>query len=255
MIEQLVALGLSRAEAAFYVAVLTLGTPSVAQASKEAKITRTNGYEISGRLIQRGLLSHIPSRSNTSARGRPGAFIRANSPETLRSQWEVEGKVLDDVLPQLHAIAHKKSMVPRVRFFEGALGIKAALFETLDWGNELYGIFSMQDLLEIPGRDEMGEYIAGRRDNGVWLNVIRSRERDEPSGWPSDPDDFRLMRYAPSGEVFTMTTIIADSAVCVISSRNENFAMMIESEEYATTQRSLWDVLWQASSEEKDSVK
>lgn len=251
MHEQLVALGLSHAEAAFYIAAITLGTPSIAQVSKEADITRTNGYEIADRLIQRGLLSRVPSRPGGGRRGRPGGLIRANSPEMLRSEWENEGKILDDVLPRLHAIAHKKTLVPRVRFFEGPSGIKAALFETLGWSGELYGILSMRDLLDVPGRNQMDEYIRGRREGGIWLNVVRSRERDEPDGWPSDEGDLRRTRYAPEGEVFTMTTIIGDTDVCVISSRNENFAMMIESAEYAATQRSLWTILWHASINEK----
>jgi predicted transcriptional regulator len=248
MIEQLGALGLSHAEATFYIAALTLGTPSIAQVSKEAGITRTSGYEVADRLIQRGLLSRVPSKPGGGKRGRPGSLVRASNPEMLRSDWEHQGKVVEDVVPRLHAIAHKKPLVPRVRFFEGASGIKAALFETLTWHGELYGILSMRDLLEVPGRDQMSEYIQGRRDGGIWLNVVRSRERDEPDGWLSSDDDLRRTRYAPEGDVFTMTTIIGSTNVCVISSRNENFAMMIESSEYASTQLSLWNVLWQASS-------
>lgn len=250
MIEQLMSLGLARSEAAFYIAVLSLGAPTVARASKEAGVTRTNGYEITERLIAKGLLSSAPvPQSGQAKRGRPGSTLRANNPETLRSQWQLEGLILDDLIPQLHAVAHKETLTPKVRHFEGAAGIRSALFETLEWEGELRGIFSMQDLFEVPGTREMAEYVEGRRQRNLWLNVVRSRERDYEHVWPSDSRDRRRTRYAPQGKVFTMTTIIGSSSVCVISSRNENFGMIIDSAEYAATQSTMWEYLWQASEE------
>lgn len=251
MIEQLITLGLTRAEAAFYVAVLQLGSPSIAQASREAGITRTNGYEIAERLTAKGLLSAVPaSQSHANGRGRPGSAIRANSPDVLRARWELEGKLIDDLVPQLNAIAHKQTLTPRVRLFEGRAGIRTAMFETLGWEGELHGIFSMKDLFDVPGAREMEDYVQGRRDHGRWLNVVRSRERDFEHVWPSDPHDLRRTRFAPPGQVFTMTTIIGAATVCVISSRNENFAMIIDSAEYAATQQAMWQLLWSAGSED-----
>ena len=44
-----------------------------------------------------------------------------------------------------------------------------------------------------------------------------------------------------------MTTIIGADTVAVISSRREQFAMMLDSSEYARTQTNLFEVLWQVS--------
>ena len=45
-----------------------------------------------------------------------------------------------------------------------------------------------------------------------------------------------------------MTMIIGQDEVAVMSSRRENFAMMIESAEYAQMQAHLFEVLWSVSS-------
>ncbi|WP_228118053.1 hypothetical protein [Rhodococcus erythropolis] len=45
-----------------------------------------------------------------------------------------------------------------------------------------------------------------------------------------------------------MTTIIGASAVAVMSSKQENFAMTIESAEYAEQQQNLFEALWEVSS-------
>ncbi|WP_133206717.1 MULTISPECIES: hypothetical protein [Arthrobacter] len=60
-------------------------------------------------------------------------------------------------------------------------------------------------------------------------------------------DEFREARYAPPGQVFTMTTIIGAESVAVISSHKEQFAMMIDSREDAAIQSNLFDILWNVS--------
>jgi hypothetical protein len=44
-----------------------------------------------------------------------------------------------------------------------------------------------------------------------------------------------------------MTSYIYDNKVSIISSRRENFAMTIESEEFALMQRNLFEVFWASS--------
>jgi hypothetical protein len=88
----------------------------------------------------------------------------------------------------------------------------------------------------------MREYIAGRRERQLWLNVIRSPEKDYPHGWPSSEVDLRRTWYAPTSYVFTMTMIIGPDAVAMLSSTRENFALVIESAEYAEMQRNLFEV-------------
>src|SRR5699024_11169126 len=73
---------------------------------------------------------------------------------------------------------------PYVRYLEGSDGIEHALFETLDWPSPIHGILSMQDLEMVPGAESMRRYIDGRRDNGLWLKVIRSHAKEGGVGWP-----------------------------------------------------------------------
>ena len=54
---ELVEAGLEPKEARFYLAALTMNSPTVAQAAEAAQVSRTNGYDIAKRLAHRGLLS------------------------------------------------------------------------------------------------------------------------------------------------------------------------------------------------------
>ncbi|MQA03676.1 MAG: transcriptional regulator [Streptosporangiales bacterium] len=241
MWEQLVQLGIEPKDARFYLAVLERGKPTVAEAAEHAGVSRTNAYDIAKRLAHRGLLSFAETRSS----GRH--VLLATDPQRLVDEWREHGRMLDAVVPQLQAIHDKAGVRPRVRYFEGADGIRSVLFETLNWPSPLRGILSMVDLLNVPGEAAMNEYIEGRRQRGLWLHVIRSREKESDFGWPTDPSRFRVARYAPAGRVFTMTTIVSGGSVALISSRQESFGLIIDSEEFAALHGNMFDVLWEAS--------
>jgi sugar-specific transcriptional regulator TrmB len=247
MWQQLAELGLDTREARFYVAVLSLGRTTVARAAQEAGVSRTSGYDLARRLLERGLLRTIDFGEDGRREDRSRSELTAADPSGLYEEIERRRALLDDLVPQLRAVQSTARARPKVRYLEGVAGIREALFETLGWPSPIRGIFSMKDLFVVPGEDALTEYVAGRREHGLTLRVVRSAERDVALRWPTSDADLRLARYAPEDYVFTMTTIIGEDRVAVISSREEGFAMMIESHEYAQTQTNLFEVLWKVS--------
>ncbi len=244
MWNQLVDIGLEPKEAKFYLAVLAMDRPTVAQVAERIDINRTNAYDIMKRLVHRGLLS-LTETAPMGGRGR--AELQATDPQQFLDEWHQRKRQLDELVPQLRAMHAKSGAQPRARYLEGTAGIRTALFQTLEWPSPLRGILSMRDLLTVPGTEAMDEYIAGRKSRGLWLHVIRSPKKDFEHGWPTSDTDLRRTRYAPADYVFTMTMVIGEDAVAMISSSAENFALMIESAEYAQMQSNLFEVLWAAS--------
>lgn len=251
---ELVEAGLEPKEAKFYLAVLTMAAPTVAQAAETAGVSRTNGYDLAKRLAHRGLLILTEGADAAGSAGRGRTVLRAVDPQRLLDEWNQRRTTLEGLVPQLRAMHAKGGVAPRSRYLEGSGGIRTALFETLDWPAPLRGVLSMRDLYTVPGADAMREYIAGRRQRGLWLHVVRSAEKDLEQGWPSSDADFRRTRYAPPDYLFTMTMIVGRDAVAMLSSTRENFALVIESAEYAEMHANLFEVLWAASSTELRAV-
>jgi len=247
MREELEHAGLDSKEARLYLAVLALGQPTVAQAAHAAQVSRTNAYDVVRRLAQRGLVTVTEIGPTGEPAGRGRGVLRATDPEQFLTEWRERGNVLRELVPRLKAVMSTQTSRPRVRYLEGQAGITAALWETLTWGVPLKGILSMMDLMQVPGRQTMEEYIAKRRDLGITLQVVRSPEKETENLWPSLERDLREVRLAPPEHVFTMTMLIGSDSVAVISSRRENFAMMIDSSEYADLQSGLFNSLWSAS--------
>jgi len=127
-------------------------------------------------------------------------------------------------------------------------GILKALKGTLECRSEaLLGILSMSELNEAPGSDAMNEIIAERVRRGIPLRVLRSQSRDVDTTWASSVEELRELRYAPASIDLGMTMYIHDDKVTYLSSRRENYGLVIESQELAALNRAMFEGLWTIS--------
>lgn len=239
--DELAQIGISGKRAKFYLAALELGEAPVQAVARKAGISRTTAYDVLERLARDGLIIRVRKRGRY--------HIAAEDPARLLRIMEDRQRMLSSLLPELQSMYQGSTVRPRIRFYEGREGIKTVLYDTLwCWSKQLSGILSMADLLDVPGRAEMDAYVARRIVTGVNLRVVRSRVKEIGDDvWPTRGADLRDLRYAPDGLVFTMTTWIYDNKVSIISSRREDFGMVIESEEFSDLMKNLFTVLWQAS--------
>jgi sugar-specific transcriptional regulator TrmB len=239
--EALAQIGISGKRARFYLAALELGQAPIQKVAEKAGITRTTAYDLLTRLMRDGLVSRVE---------KDGRYhIAAEDPRRLLGVLDDRRQRVEKILPELRSMYARSAVKPRLRFFEGRDGINTVLYDTLSCrSRQLYGILSMADLLEVPGRAEMEKYIALRIAKGVHLRVVRSREKEAGRDiWPTSPADLRELRWAPEGIVFTMTAWTYDEKVSIISSRREHFGMIIESPEFSALMHNLFTVLWNAS--------
>lgn len=236
----LASFGLTGKKAKVYLASLELGISNVQGIAAKAGIRRTTAYDILDDLVKMGLVSQIERDKKQ--------HFRAEDPENLRRLLKEKETVLVTMLPELRSIYNASVVKPAIRFYEETEGIKTVLMDTLEaHSKQLDGILSMRDLFEAPGREYMEQYVARRVEAGVSLRVVRSREKELEDVWPTDPSELREVRYSPVGMVFVMTSFIYDSKVAFISSRKENFGMIIESQDFARTFRNLFEILWISS--------
>jgi sugar-specific transcriptional regulator TrmB len=235
-------IGLTETEVRFYLAALELGQAPIRDVAAKAGIGRTNAYDVFARLAEHRLVSEVPSESGRSL------LIAAETPDRILAMLEVRRKELEHILPELRSLHNHSASKPKVRYYQGLEGIKSVLEETLACRSpELLGLISMRDLYEVPGREWMDDLVHRRIEAGVKLRVVRAYSSDLHEMWPESSSDHRLLRYAPPGFAFSMTSYIYDEKVAIISSRRENFAMTIESGEFAQMQTGLFETLWTVS--------
>jgi len=241
MIEQkLAALGLDEKEIRFYLAALQLGSAPVTEVASRANVARTNGYDILMRFEQRGLVSQITGNGARS--------VVAEDPSVLIRNWDQTRTVLQDLVPELRSLFNAAPHKPEIRFYEGADGIEKVLWGTLECrGKQLLGILSMHELVEVPGIEGMQRFIEERVKRAIGLRALRSRSRETADIWPSSSAEIRELRYTPEGIDLGMTVFVHDETVSYLSSKKENYGLVIESAEFAALQRAMFEGLWMIS--------
>ncbi len=239
---KLASIGISGVLYKLYAAAIELGEAPISAVAARAGVVRTSAYNALQRLEQEGLVT-LETRDGLRC-------VIANDPTTLLERIEAKRQMLNELMPQLRSTYNRALGKPQIRFYEGDQGILTTLWDTLTITDEpkvLRGILSMNELMQTPGMAEMDRFIQDRVGKGIWLKVIRSEQKDVEAIWPSSPAHLRELRYAPPNMVLSMTTFIYDHRVCLISSKKENYGLIIESEEFATLQAVLFDAIWELS--------
>jgi len=240
--EALGRIGIGDKRARFYLAALELGEAPVQAVAQRAGISRTTAYDVLTRLTRDGLVSRVEKGGRL--------HITAEDPGRLLAVLDDRRRTIEAVLPDLRSRYSRSAARPRIRFYEGREGINTVLSDSLACRSKrLKGVLSMtSDVFKVLGQVAMNQYVERRIAAGVHLQVVRSRQQEAGRGrWLSRAEELRELRWAPPGAIFTMTGWTYDDKVSLISSRRENFGIIIQSEEFSDLMNTLFTVLWQAS--------
>ncbi|GGF69803.1 hypothetical protein GCM10007301_31870 [Azorhizobium oxalatiphilum] len=240
MEEKLAKIGITGKLYKLYLAAVELGEAPVQEVAARAGLARTTAYDVLERLEQQELI-RIEERQGRR-------YVVAEDPVGMLQRLELRKQVIGDLMPQIRSLYNRAKGKPQIRFYEGEEGIRTVLWDTLTCQSGLLrGILSMGELTEMPGLDEMSSYIAQRVERGINLQVLRSRSKDTENIWATGSEELRELRYAPDSVLLGVTQYIYDDKVAIISSKRENYGLIMESEDFARLQTVLFETLWQVS--------
>ncbi|MBI3626985.1 hypothetical protein HY224_02990 [Candidatus Uhrbacteria bacterium] len=233
-------LGMHENKIKTYLACLELSAATASQIASQAQLQRTTVYEILKDLQSEGLISSTPKGH--------GTMFTAEPPEQLKAMLKEKEKQVEKILPDLKSRFNVSIAKPRVRFYEGVTGVRAVYADTLTSRSKiLRALLSIADIYEFVGKDWFHQYTAQRIALGAKLLVIRPESREVAGVFPSSTKDNREVRYPPKGTEFALTQYVYDNKVALISTAQEGYGMIIESEEYFKMQLNLFNTLWDVS--------
>ncbi|MFA6587924.1 MAG: helix-turn-helix domain-containing protein [Patescibacteria group bacterium] len=237
--------GLNQKQAEVYLACLELGQSSVQKIADITQIKRTSVYDLLQNLINKQLVTQ-------TIKGKKRLFV-AEDPSTLKNSIRQKEAELDALLPQLKSMFYVPGVKPRMEYYEGATGVKTVLEKTLEAQEKtLRSILPLKDILDLVGEEFFEKLTQDRIKKGYNLLSLRPESKEviktvKKYKWASSIKDKREVRLTPKDFKFSMTMYLYDNIVSIISSKKENFGMIIESEEFAYNQKALFDMLWRIS--------
>ena len=224
-------------EIAVYISILELGRGTVAEISRKAGINRSTGYVTLDSLAGKGLVS-VSGKE-------PKQEYSAESPEKLvaymresASRQKTLADTAEALLPELTSI-HRVGDRPRVRFYEGLAGLEAVYEDTLTSSEDIYSTSTYEDMHDVLPK-YFSDYYARRAKKNIF---VRTFVADTPIAHirrANDLKEFRETLLVPQADFPVPTDIeIYDNKV-MIASWHEKLGIIIESQEIATTLKSVF---------------
>ena len=254
--ELLQEIGLSDKESATYLELLRHGTRSISFVAKKANLNRGTTYTILHQLAEKGLVKKTTKNKIMC--------FSALEPQYLLDYLERQKRTIDEnkkkvsgILPQLEAMVNPLGTRPQIEYFEGVEGARTAYEDSLTAKEKtLRAYLSLHDVGEFMGSWFLDKVTKERIKRGYTLNTIRTLEKDQSavaekfsiSAYPTNKKEKREVRFIKEELAFPATLYIYDEKILVISTKEEGFALIIESKELASMQRKLFDVMWNLSS-------
>ncbi|MDB5170354.1 MAG: TrmB family transcriptional regulator [Candidatus Saccharibacteria bacterium] len=249
LIPQLEALGLGTTESKLYLAGLSyVEAVGASELQKRTGLKRPTIYHNLSLLASRGLVAKASSMNST--------LYTFSSPAQLERGVEAEVRAAKSKMRNLaHLLTELESVQPAstqtlVKHFEGIQGIKTVVDMALFCKTPQWRIIAPVDNFFRAFDERYAQYylVTRKRHN------IKSRtlwESPAPNGRELTSQEIsdRQPRYLPEvmrGQ-FAATTILFDNKIAIITSLDEQSAILIESAEVSSLFGALFEGLWAAS--------
>lgn len=238
-------IGLSKHEAAVYMSLLEHGASSVTDISKNTLIQRAQVYPLLESLQNKQL-------ATTALSGKRKVYA-PEPPQQLQELLSNKMDVLDGMLPELITLTNSKDEKPVMRYVEGVKGIKEIYLASAEASEkELFAFVGVESLTQRSKTLEKfwdTTFQQKRKKHGVVGRIIIP---DNPAGKAfkkKDARNNRESRMVPSSNYnFESEVLVYDNVVVFISyTKNEEFALSVESSAIAKTVKMIWKIVWNVS--------
>ena len=244
-IRDLQKLGLMDKEAAVYVAALGLGSGSVQDIAKAARIKRPTAYLAIDSLIQKGLMSSVENNGRR--------VFAAESPDRLAAlyaSWAKEistkEQTFKELLPELLALTSGAEEKPRVLFYEGLDGLETMRDVFLKTkAREMVSFFAMDEYrASVPPalREKHKERLF---EMGIGGRVIYSTKRDDTSRvLPKAQSQWQVLRVPVLMYPFAGEVAVLGERVAILSYDPQPLGVIIHSSRVALMLRAIFNLAW-----------
>ncbi|MEA1926252.1 MAG: helix-turn-helix domain-containing protein [Patescibacteria group bacterium] len=241
--------GLSDKEIKIYLAGLKQGPVLANFLARQTGISRQNTYDILNKLAKKGLTSTTGKKYNTRFIMEEPANIQRLLDKQKRKIEKVK-KDLELAMPEIESFYKTEIFIPKIKFYEGKESMRNLFLDSLKCKKkEILAIVPTIETFKVLGMEFTRHYVRERVKENIRAKTIRlkSYEDYKDKFFHRHEKQLREIRYAPASISFASTLFIFDNKVIFISSKKENFGLMIESEEYRDVMTNLFNVLWKVS--------
>jgi len=231
-------LGLKEKDQKVYIALLQLGEGSVSRIARKASLKRTTVYNTLERLESRGLISSYREKSVKR--------FAAESPTKLRDIIEGDLVVLDKYLPQLKAFYNSAKPTGELKYLPGEEGARLVSEDALALRDTT--IYSMGTIVGVKEATGVSVRFTKRRvAKKIFEKALRVEKEFGEDYLRHQLEEFKEVRFLPEALEMPIHLLIYGNKVGVICSKAEGSNFVIESEDFSTSMRMIFEEIWSIS--------
>lgn len=252
--EILTQLGLTEKEAKLYLTLLEIGPNPASSVSRKAGITRTTAYAALETLKEKGLLSLVEQGGIQQF----SAVDPKKLEEYAKHQQEKASQNLENIsklVPSLQSLTGDLVLAPKVKYFEGINGIKTiynditATLKDLKSKGRVKLVFSSSPNISTELRKVLDSAKEDRKKYKISARFIVPNSPQTKKRLARADEflsDLRLMPKDIEMDFDSEVNIYKDK-IAIMSLNNERpHGIIIESNNIAATQRTLFEIIWRA---------
>ncbi len=221
-------LGLTDNEARVYLALLELGPSLAGQISRKTGVHRRNIYDITERLIEKGLIGYIVKNNRR--------LFEAANPERLKEILKEKQRELEEALPNLTLLYQKTKEKQETNFYKGIEGLKTIFQEQVTGkSKEILILGASSSAFEVlPFYFKW--YDKDRVKKKIKARIIASNKL------PKIP--LSEIRYLPQKYSNPLAINIYGDKVAIILWKKPPLAIVIKEQEIADSYRKYFELMW-----------
>ncbi len=237
--------GLDKKQAMVYLALLEAGEATAQELAVATSVKRPTVYVALEELEELGLVLRTKLKRRT--------YFSPTDPKKLLEDAKSRAVHLEANLGLLEQIKGMPRKAPRVIFLKSAEGFKRVWRIIFDSGIKEYLIITdPQEMLGFVKKGYITDRIIKKKvELGIKSRQIAAFSEYTKEVVAKDARENRVSKIMPHIYKLPFTTIIFGNNVAFTSTIRENLLIIVESEEFAKTQRSIFEALWQALPERR----
>lgn len=239
-------IGLDEKEVQLYLTLLSSGVQTIKQIADAAAMNRTTAYRFLTALKHRGLVEWIVGPRGTLIQAAPLDALTLYVQDQKRQFARLEA-VLPQTITALTQVRQQKRFSTQVRYYEGELGIKQMIWNTLkaSGSTRSYASLTRREVISASFEDAFErEWV----EKGIIDRVITNETRKDYIQERLVPEYHKHLeiRYMPA-KIYSITSdiIIYNNVFATMSLEKDNLVgVEIENAAIAKTQTSIFDIVW-----------
>lgn len=228
--------GLSQREARVYLTMLQYPESNLADIARATLIPRMSCYALLGALTHKGFVDVLVKK-------RRRYFVTV-PPHRIGERFSRHAEEFKESLSRFERYSKTGTIAPRVRFFEGADGIRAVFRNILDEKRSFMAIACIEDMERIAST-YFEEFIRRRIQQHLRVRLLTNHTPASLRLKRTDSQELRETRFVPEPYRFNNAEYIFGNNIAILSLKHDlPTALLIEDEEIAKTHKMYFELLW-----------